>query len=247
MVIASHGGPVPDPGADEGRRGQERGGVGEQRDPGTGRLGPAVAAPSPAAAAQVIAAYTAYFPALTAAEPQPEAKAAGTLASYAAQPYLGHMLEQMAWYRANDEVAWGYFVPHVTSVQITGSLAVVRDCQDSGIDTNLIDTDLWHFQPDLAGAARADTDEGHISAMSDAEWLAPVAGEPSMRCCGRPLSAGHTSRTHRTRTGDPVPGARDRDRPVPGEPVPAHHPPARRPGQAGSRTPYLPAAEITPG
>lgn len=55
------------------------------------------------------------------------------------------------------------------------------------IDTNLIDTDLWHFQADLAAAARADTDEGHISVLSDAaslwrgdfadgydaEWLVP--------------------------------------------------------------------------
>jgi hypothetical protein len=82
-------------------------------------------------AAEVIAAYTAYFPALTAAEQQPEARAAQMLARYAAQPYLGHVLAQIAWYRAHDEVVWGFLVSHVTSVQITGGQAIVRDCQDA--------------------------------------------------------------------------------------------------------------------
>jgi hypothetical protein len=119
----------------------------------TSRLGPAAAAPSPAAAAQVITAYTAYFPALTAAEPQPQAKAAGTLAPYAAQPYLGHVLAQMAWYQAHGEVAWGYFVPHVTSVQITGSQAVVRDCQDAS-NAWLVSTTTGEVIPGTAGSAR---------------------------------------------------------------------------------------------
>jgi hypothetical protein len=119
----------------------------------TSRLGPGAAAPSPAAAAQVIAAYTAYFPALTTAEPQPEARAAGTLAPYAAQPYLGHVLEQMAWYQAHDEVAWGYFVPHVTSVQITGSQAVVRDCQDAS-NAWLVSTVTGQVIPGTVGSVR---------------------------------------------------------------------------------------------
>jgi hypothetical protein len=119
----------------------------------TSRLDPAVAAPPPTTAAQVIAAYTAYFPALTTAEPQPEARAAGTLAPYAAQPYLGHVLAQMAWYRAHDEVAWGYFVPHVTSVQITGSQAVVRDCQDAS-NAWLVSTATGEVIPGTVGSAR---------------------------------------------------------------------------------------------
>jgi hypothetical protein len=94
---------------------------------------PHTAVPSPAPAAQVITAYTAYFPALVAAEPQPPARAAAMLTPHAAQPYLGHVLAQIAGFRARGEVAWGYLVPHITSVQITGngSEAIVRDCQDA--------------------------------------------------------------------------------------------------------------------
>jgi hypothetical protein len=111
------------------------------------------APPSPAAAAQVIAAYTAFVPALTAAEPQSQPRAAALLAPYAAQPYLGHVLAQMAWYRAHDEVAWGYLVPHVTSVQITGGQAVVRDCQDAS-NAWLVSTVTGQAIPGTAGSAR---------------------------------------------------------------------------------------------
>lgn len=119
----------------------------------TSRLDPVGAVPSPAAAAQVIAAYTAYFPALTAAEPQPQPRAAAMLAPYAAQPYLGHVLAQMAWYRAHDELSWGYLVPHVTSVQITGSQAVVRDCQDAG-NAWLVSTVTGEVIPGTVGSVR---------------------------------------------------------------------------------------------
>ena len=111
------------------------------------------APPSPAVAAQIIAAYTAFIPVLTAAEPQSQERAAALLAPYAAQPYLGHVLAQMAWYRAHDEVAWGYLVPHVTSVQITGGQAVVRDCQDAS-SAWLVSTVTGRAIPGTTGSAR---------------------------------------------------------------------------------------------
>jgi hypothetical protein len=102
-----------------------------------GRLLPAaLAAPAspPAAEAAVIAAYTSYIAAVQDAEPQPSARAAAILAGYAAQPYLGHVLAQIAAYRQDGELAWGYVTPHIVSVQLsgTGTGAVVRDCQDAG-------------------------------------------------------------------------------------------------------------------
>lgn len=120
---------------------------------GRSPLTTAAAPPSPAAAAQVIAAYTAFVPALTAAEPQSQARAAAMLAPYAAQPYLGHALAQMAWYRAHDEVSWGYLVPHVTSVQITGGQAVVRDCQDAS-NAWLVSTVTGEVIPGSIGSPR---------------------------------------------------------------------------------------------
>lgn len=116
-------------------------------------LNAVTAAPSPAAAAQVVTAYTAFFPALTAAEPQSQARAAAILARYATQPYLGHVLTQMAWYRAHDEVAWGYLLPHVISVQITGSQAIVRDCQNAS-NAWLVNTVTGEVIPGTVGYAR---------------------------------------------------------------------------------------------
>jgi len=93
------------------------------------------ASPSPAdtgsATAQVIAAYTAYFPASKAAEAAAPSRAQAILAPYAAQPYLRNVLAQMAGYRARGQTAWGYVVPHITSVTVDGSTAEVRDCQDA--------------------------------------------------------------------------------------------------------------------
>jgi len=83
------------------------------------------------ARAQVIAAYTAYFPASKAAEAAAPSRAQAILAPYAAQPYLRNVLAQMAGYRARGETAWGYVVPHVTSVTVDGSTAEVHDCQDA--------------------------------------------------------------------------------------------------------------------
>jgi hypothetical protein len=83
------------------------------------------------AEAVVAAAYTAYFPVLTAAEAAAPSQAQAMLAPYAAQPYLGHVLSQMASYQVQHEVSRGYLVPDVTQVQVTGSQATVRDCQDA--------------------------------------------------------------------------------------------------------------------
>jgi hypothetical protein len=139
------------------------------------------AAPSPAATAQIVAAYTAFFPALTAAEPQSQARAAAILAPYAAQPYQGHVLTQMAWYRAHDEVSWGYVIPHVTNVQITGGQAIVRDCQDAS-NAWLVSTVTGRVIPGTVGCART-----YLIAVltrgSDGRWrlalLAHVGGQCS--------------------------------------------------------------------
>jgi len=120
-----------------------------QRSP----LAAAAVPASPAGAAQVIAAYTAFVRALTAAEPQSRARAAALLAPYAAQPYLGHVLAQMAWYRTRDEAPGGYLIPHVTSVQITGGQAIVRDCQDAG-NAWLVSTVTGRVIPGTAGCVR---------------------------------------------------------------------------------------------
>jgi hypothetical protein len=96
------------------------------------RSSPAVSAESsPAVESQVIAAYTGYFPVLQEAEPLPGDRAARLLAPFAAQPYLSQVLEQMTRARTEGEVAWGSVAPHVTSVEINGGHAVVRDCQDA--------------------------------------------------------------------------------------------------------------------
>ncbi|MGH3284009.1 MAG: hypothetical protein ACRDPD_04885 [Streptosporangiaceae bacterium] len=115
------------------------------------------ASPSPAdtgsARAQVIAAYTAYFPASEAAEAAAPSRAQALLAPYAAQPYLGTVLAQMASYRARYEVASGYVIPHVIRVTVHGRLATVYDCQDASRAT-LTNTRTGTITPPLKGSAR---------------------------------------------------------------------------------------------
>ena len=139
------------------------------------------AAPSPAATAQIVAAYTAFFPALTAAEPQSQARAAAILAPYATQPYLGHVLMQMAWYQAHDEVSWGYVTPHLTSVQITGGQAIVRDCQDAS-NAWLVSTVTGRVIPGTVGYVRTYL-IAVLTCGSDGRWrlalLAHLAGSCS--------------------------------------------------------------------
>ena len=102
---------------------------------------------------QVIAAYTAYFPASAAAEAAAPSRAQAILASYAAQPYLRNVLAQMASYRARDEVASGYVIPHVIRVTVSGRLATVYDCQDASRAT-LTNTRTGKITPPLKGSAR---------------------------------------------------------------------------------------------
>lgn len=140
----------------------------------------ATAPSSPATAAQVIAAYTAFFPALTAAEPQPQAQAAATLAPYATPPYLTHVLTQMAWYRAYDEVAWGYLVPHVTSVQITGGQAIIRDCQDAS-NAWLVSTASGRVIPGTVGCVRTYL-VAVLTRGSDGRWRLALLAHVAGRC-----------------------------------------------------------------
>jgi len=102
---------------------------------------------------QVIAAYTAYFPVLEHAEAASPARAKAMLAPYAAQPYLGTVLAQMSSYRARDEAASGYVIPHVIKVTISGRLATVYDCQDASHAT-LTNTRTGKVTPPLQGSAR---------------------------------------------------------------------------------------------
>jgi hypothetical protein len=115
------------------------------------------AAPSPSgpepARQQVIAAYTAYFPASEAAEAAAPARAQAILAPYAAQPYLGRVLAQMASYRARHQAASGYVIPHMIRVTVSGRLATVYDCQDASHAT-LTDTRTGTVTPPLKGSAR---------------------------------------------------------------------------------------------
>jgi hypothetical protein len=109
----------------------------------------------PAAEAAAISAYTSYIAAVQDAEPQPPARAAAILAGYAAQPYLGHVLAQIATYRQHGELAWGYVTPHITSVQLSGhgTEAVVRDCQDAS-NAWLVAAAAGTVVPGSTGSAR---------------------------------------------------------------------------------------------
>jgi hypothetical protein len=135
---------------------------------------------SPSATAGVIAAYTAYFPALLAAEPLSQARAAAMLAPYAAQPYLGHVLAQIAAYRADDEVSWGYLVPHVTSVQVSGNQAVVRDCQDAS-SAWLVSSATGRVIPGTTGYARTSM-VAALARGSDGRWRLTFLGHLADPC-----------------------------------------------------------------
>ena len=135
---------------------------------------------SPSATAGVIAAYTAYFPALLAAEPLPQARAAAMLAPYAAQPYLAHVLAQIAAYQANDEVSWGSLVPHVTSVQVSGNQAVVRDCQDAS-SAWLVSSATGRVIPGTTGYARTSL-VAALARGSDGRWRLTFLGHLADPC-----------------------------------------------------------------
>jgi hypothetical protein len=145
-----------------------------------GRASAAAVVVSPSAAAAVIAAYTAYFPALLAAEPLPQARAAAMLAPYAAQPYLGHVLAQIAAYQANDEVSWGSLVPHVTRVQVSGDQAVVRDCQDAS-SAWLVSSATGRVIPGTTGYARTSL-VAALARGSDGRWRLTFLGHLADPC-----------------------------------------------------------------
>jgi hypothetical protein len=145
-----------------------------------GRASAGAVVVSPSAAAGVIAAYTAYFPALLAAEPLSQARAAAMLAPDAAQPYLGHVLAQIAAYRADDEVSWGYLVPHVTSVQVSGDQAIVRDCQDAS-NAWLVSSVTGQVIPGTTGYARTSLVAG-LARGSDGRWRLTFLGHLTDPC-----------------------------------------------------------------
>jgi hypothetical protein len=128
--------------------GQARG----QHLPADARTRPAAA---PADEAAVITSYTGYISAVQDAEPRPAARAAAILAGYAAQPYLGHVLAQIAAYRRQGELAWGYVTPHIISVQLgsDGPAAVIRDCQDAS-NAWLVSAAAGTVVPGSTGASR---------------------------------------------------------------------------------------------
>jgi len=140
---------------------------------GAARLPPkssplSVPASSPTAPGSVAAAYTAYFPASAAAEAATPARAQVLLAPYAAEPYLGHVLSQMAAYQARHEVSWGHVVPHVTRVTVRGQLARVRDCQDAS-HAALADSRTHRVIPRTRGSARTSL-IATLSRGSDGRW-----------------------------------------------------------------------------
>jgi len=136
-------------------------------------------APDPARA-QVVAAYTAYFPALKAAEAVPSAQAKALLAPYAAQPYLDKVLAQMASYRAHDEVASGYVTPHVTKITVNGQLAEVYDCQDASHAT-LTNSRTGKVSPPLKGSARTYL-IASLARGSDGRWRLTSLAHVAVPC-----------------------------------------------------------------
>jgi hypothetical protein len=138
------------------------------------------ASPSDSPAQAVASAYVAYFPVLKAAEAVPPAQAKAMLAPYAAQPYLGKVLDQMASYRAQDEVASGYVTPHVTKVTVNGRVAEVYDCQDASHAT-LTNTSTGKVTPPLKGSARTYL-IASLARGSDGRWRLTSLAHVSVPC-----------------------------------------------------------------
>ena len=137
--------------------------------------------PSPGASqAAVIAAYTAYFPVSKAAEAAPAAQAEGILAPYAAQPYLGHVLAQMATYRTQHEVLSGTLVPHVTQVHVSGPQATVHDCQDAS-QAGLADSVTGKVIPGTTGSARTYL-IATLSRGTDGRWRLTSLSHVAVSC-----------------------------------------------------------------
>jgi hypothetical protein len=133
------------------------------------------------ASAAVSAAYAAYFPASKAAESETADRAEATLAPYAAQPYLGQVLTQMASYRAQGETAAGYVTPHVTKITVHGKLAEVYDCQDAS-HAELVSTRTGQV------VARASAGSAHTSLIAslargaDGRWRLTSLAHVDVSC-----------------------------------------------------------------
>ena len=144
-------------------------------------------APAASAAQAVSAAYTAYFPASKAAEAGPPGRAEATLAPYAAQPYLGQVLSQMAVYRARGQTAWGQVIPHVTKITVHARLATVYDCQDAS-HAALASTSTGTVIPGTAGAARTSL-IASLSLGRDGHWRLTSLAHVDVPCTGSPSSS----------------------------------------------------------
>lgn len=121
-----------------------------------------------AAAQQVIAAYTAFNQLDGTAERAAQGQARAMLAPYVAEPYLGHLLTEMATYRARNETASGYVVPHVTQVTVNNGGALVRDCQDDS-HAALADSRTGTVLPDTTGSAQTNL-VATLTRGSDGRW-----------------------------------------------------------------------------
>ena len=129
--------------------------------------GTVAATPSASPQQAAVADYTAYFPASKAAEDGPASKAEAVLSPYAAQPYLGQVLAQMATYRSRGETAAGYVTVHVTKVTVHGKDATVYDCQDAS-RAALASASTGKVIPGTSG--RADTSLIASLVLSDGRW-----------------------------------------------------------------------------
>lgn len=74
------------------------------------------------------------------------------MSAHAADPYLDHLLAQMAAYGAQHEEQKGAGILHITQVQVNGNQATVRDCQDES-HVALADTRSGETIPHTTGSA----------------------------------------------------------------------------------------------
>jgi len=128
----------------------------------------------------VLAAFTAFWPASARAERLSPAKAEALMAPLAAQPYLGHLLSQMAAYRTRHEEQAGYAIPHVTRVHVNDSAATVYDCQDES-RVHLADTRTGKAIPGTKGHART----YYIASLargSDGRWRLTSLAQVAVKC-----------------------------------------------------------------
>ena len=86
----------------------------------------------------------------------------------------------MASYRARDEVASGYVIPHVIKVTVSGRAAEVYDCQDASHAT-LTNTRTGKVTPALKGSARTYL-IASLALGSDGRWRITSLAHVAMPC-----------------------------------------------------------------